>query len=92
MGNGRMRASEVIGAKVTDRYGQQLGRVTDLLIDDSAPRHVCYVLVDIRHDSDTVQHIVAVPWSLVEMCGEERQMILGVSRTALRRLRRVGRN
>mgnify|MGYP001156006803 CR=1 FL=1 len=83
-----MRASEVIGARVTDRSGQQLGRVTDLLIDDSAPRNVCYALLDIHQGSDAVQHIVAVPWSLVEPGGEDRQLVLGVSRRALRRLRR----
>lgn len=84
-----MRASEVIGAKVTDRNGQQLGRVSDLLIDDSVPWRVCYALVDIRHGSHAARHIVAVPWSLVEPGSEARQLVLGVSGEALRRLRRV---
>jgi sporulation protein YlmC with PRC-barrel domain len=84
-----IRASTLLGAPVVDRQGLRLGKVSDLLVDE--PANICYALVDIEHPADTAERTVAVPWSVLELNGDGGQVVLGVSRAALRGLRALRR-
>jgi sporulation protein YlmC with PRC-barrel domain len=84
-----MRASDFIGAAVVDRDGRQLGRVSDLILDEPLPVTICYALVDMTHAPDAGQRTVAVPWSLLRPERAGQPLTLGVSRDALQRLRAV---
>lgn len=84
-----MRASELIGTAVVDRNGQRVGQVTDLLLEDTAPRSICYALLTISNAPAAGQHSVAVPWALLEPANGGKQLTLAVSRDALRHLRAI---
>lgn len=86
-----IRASKLLGATVVDRHGHRLGQVSDLLLDDPDPANICYALVDIERAPDEAARTVAVPWSVLQPGGSARQLVLGVSRDALRQLRGLER-
>lgn len=85
-----MRASEFIGAMVVDRDGRQLGRVSDLLLDEPDPATICYALVDVARPARGGQRTVAVPWSLLQPARAGEPLVLGVRRETLQGLRDVG--
>jgi hypothetical protein len=86
-----LRASRLIGAAVVDRQGRQLGRVSDLLLENPGPAKPCYALVDLGPPSHARERTVAVPWSVLEPDEERGALVLEVSPDALGRLRSVGR-
>lgn len=86
-----LRASQLIGAELVDRQGRRLGKVSDLLLDDPGPANVRYALVDIGPPAAARARTVAVPWSVLQPSVQERQLVLGVSRAALGRLRGIER-
>jgi sporulation protein YlmC with PRC-barrel domain len=83
----RIRASQLMGAVVVDRQGARLGKVSDLLIEDSSSASVSYALVELEQSSRG-ERTVAVPWSVLAS-GGQRQVVLDVSRDTLSRLRDV---
>lgn len=84
-----MRASEFIGAMVVDHDGRQLGRVSDLLLDESDAATICYALVEVAQLAQGGQRTVAVPWSLLRPARAGQPLVLGVSRETLQGLRAV---
>ncbi|HRP35549.1 MAG TPA: PRC-barrel domain-containing protein [Gammaproteobacteria bacterium] len=87
-----MRASEFIGAMIVGRDGRQLGRVSDLLLDELDAATICYALVEVARPAQGGQRTVAVPWSLLRPARAGEPLVLGVSRETLQGLRAVERS
>jgi sporulation protein YlmC with PRC-barrel domain len=82
-----IRASQLMGAVVVDRQGARLGKVSDLLIEDSTSASIAYALVELEQSSRG-ERTVAVPWSVLAG-GGRRQVVLDVSRDTLSQLRDI---
>jgi sporulation protein YlmC with PRC-barrel domain len=82
-----LRASELMGAVVVDRQGARLGKVSDLLIENSTSACISYALVELERSSRG-ERTVAVPWSVLAN-GRERHVVLDVSPDTLSQLRDV---
>jgi sporulation protein YlmC with PRC-barrel domain len=82
-----LRISELMGAAVVDRQGARLGKVSDVLIDDSPAPRVAYALVELELSS-AGERTVAVPWSVLRN-GHEHRVVLDVSAEALAQLENV---
>lgn len=81
------RASRLLGADVVDPHGRRLGKISDLLLEESPLAGVSYALVRLEPSPQEKEHTVAVPWSLLQPGDEERQLVVGASRETLRRMR-----
>jgi sporulation protein YlmC with PRC-barrel domain len=86
-----LRASQLMGAAVVDRQGAPLGKVSDLLIDDSPAASVAYALVELELAPAEGDRTVAVPWSVLRN-GHEQRVVLDISVDALARLENVHRS
>jgi sporulation protein YlmC with PRC-barrel domain len=86
-----LRVSQLMGAAVVDRQGAPLGKVSDLLIDDSPAASVAYALVELEHGAAGGERTVAVPWSVLRN-GHEHRVVLDVSVEALAQLENVHRS
>jgi sporulation protein YlmC with PRC-barrel domain len=86
-----IRASTLLGAAIVDREGRRLGKIRDLILDAPRPANICYALVDLEQTPDEAERTVAVPWSVLQPSGDQRPLVLGVSREALRRLKGLAR-
>lgn len=84
-----IRASTLLGVTVVDRQGQRLGTVSDLLLDQQQNPSVCYALIDIEQTPGENGRTVAVPCGVLRPADSERQLVLAISREALRGLRQL---
>ena len=85
-----IRARMLLGAAVVDRQGRRLGKIRDLILDSPEPANIRYALVDVERTSLEDARTVAVPWSVLQLDGEQGQLVLGVSRDTLHHLKGLG--
>lgn len=84
-----IRASELLGRLVTDRQGERLGQVSDLLFEGPYPAGLSYALIALDHPPRRDRRTVAVPWSVLQLEGTEQPLVLDVSRETLHRLKNL---
>jgi sporulation protein YlmC with PRC-barrel domain len=76
-------AMDVVGKIISDRNGNEAGRIDSLIIDSTNGK-IEYVLIDGSPNFDLGGHLVAVPWSLMAPGPDARTMGISVTADELR--------
>lgn len=78
-------ARTLIGAAVSDRSGNHLGRLVDLAIDPESGA-IAYGLLHPQLEGDRLlDQEVAVPWSALDPHASERSVVVDLSLSSLKR-------
>lgn len=78
---GMIESKNLIGAKVRDAQGQALGSVNQLIFDTDGK--LSYVVVGIGGVLGIGQTEVAIPWTDVQVSGDDRAVAVTLDRTTL---------
>lgn len=76
-------AADIVGKLITDRSGNDAGRILSLVIDHTDGK-IEYVLIDGSPNFDLGGQLVAVPWSLMALGPDARTISVNVTADELR--------
>ena len=77
-----LSATSLIGDKVINRYGEDLGSVKELMINLDEG-HVAYVVLSFGGYMGIGEKLFAIPWEALDLDTEKRAFILNVKKEAL---------
>jgi sporulation protein YlmC with PRC-barrel domain len=85
-----LSAGSIIGDRVTNPDGDDLGRIEEFMIDLNGG-HVAYVIVSLAEVVEAGDKLVPVPWGTLRRSADNAQFILEVEKDALAHAPRFGK-